>query len=122
MSSNRGPLGDAEFEDLTEEAALAGDDRFDPVDPIGEAIAEMVRDHEAAGFEFPEPAPSSRKVRGTIYYDDREGKEAWVVVAEPHVRVWLRRLFPKAARVTKEGLRISASVDRTADLEWATKR
>lgn len=120
--TQRGDAGDADFEsheDLTEVGTVEGDDRFDPV---GEAIAEMVRDHEAAGFEFPEPAPSSRKVRGTIYYDDRQGKEAWVVVCEPHVRVWLRRLFPKAARVTKDGLRVSASVDRTADLEWATKR
>lgn len=117
--SNRGPAGDADFEDLTEAGTIEGDDRFDEV---AEVIAEMRREDEAAGFEFPDPAPSSRKVRGTIYYDDRPGMEAWVVVAEPHVRVWLRRLFPKAARVTKAGLRISASVDRTADLEWATKR
>lgn len=120
-----------------------------PTDDVGPpdqvaAIAELARQAKAEGsdararlrlaaiapqladavLEMQRHMPGARvgKTYGTVFYDDRDGKQAWVVVCEPHVRVWLRRLFPKAARVTKAGLRISASVDRTADLEWTMQR
>lgn len=57
---------------------------------------------------------------GSVYYDAKN--ESWVVRCEPYVRVWLRRLFPKASTLAKDYVRISASVDRTADLEWALRR
>lgn len=56
---------------------------------------------------------------GTVYYEER--RNLWAVRCEPQVRIWLRRVFPRTA-VEGEAVVVSATMDTTADLDWASQR
>lgn len=52
-----------------------------------------------------------------------DGPMFWEIAAPAYVLMWIRRLNPKADRVHRKGqLHISATVDKTAELEWIRQR
>lgn len=58
------------------------------------------------------------KTFGTI--DHRDGK--WVIEAEPHVAMKLKRVFPRISKRSHGKLRITDTVETSRDLEWFTER
>lgn len=52
---------------------------------------------------------------------DKSGP-VWIVRARADVLLIVHRLFPKAARMEKGTVRVSATIDRTADLAWVCQR
>lgn len=46
----------------------------------------------------------------------------WVIAAEPHVRMRLKRVFPRAPQHASELIRISATHENTRELEWFLQR
>lgn len=58
------------------------------------------------------------KTYGTLGY--KKGK--WIVDAEPHVVVRLKRVFPRVARRQHGKIRITDTLETARDLEWFTAR
>jgi hypothetical protein len=58
------------------------------------------------------------KTYGTLGH--KKGK--WVVDAEPHVVVRLKRVFPRVARRQHGKIRITDTIETSRDLEWFMER